>query len=165
MGQRGPKPTPTKVLKIRGSWRAKERSNEPKPEGKVPLCPSWLDGKSKALFAVLTRQLAPLGLLTDLDRQALARYCRLSTRWRAMEEFIQTHGETCEIYAMDKQGNTFLAALKLYPQVRVASALAAELLRIENHFGLTPRARMGLQTEKKDPYADADPKARFFRQA
>jgi P27 family predicted phage terminase small subunit len=164
MGQRGPKPTPTKVLALRGSWLAKTRPSEPQPAPALPSCPTWLDPKSAHLFRTLAKQLADLGIVAQIDRGTLARYCRLTTRWREMEAFIQEHGTTCELYGMDKEGQTFLAQLKLYPQVRVAQALAAELLRIENHFGLTPSARTALQVEKA-PHEGHDPKAKFFRQA
>lgn len=163
MGQRGPKPTPTQLLKLRGSWLAKTRHREPQPPSELPPCPAWLDRASKELFRTLAKQLVEAGILTRLDRQALTRYCVLSLRWRKMEQFIQTHGETCEIYSeADEHGQRALLKIDLYPQVRLASTLATELLRIENHFGLTPSARTALQVEKA-PHADHDPKAKFFR--
>lgn len=167
MGQRGPKPTPTKVLKLRGSWLAKTRDGEPQPPSELPPCPAWLDRASKELFRTLARQLVEAGILTRLDRQALTRYCVLSIRWRKMEQFIQTHGEVCEVYSEpDDEGRRSLLKIDLYPQVRLASTLATELLRIEHHFGLTPSARTALRVEKA-PHADrdTDPKAKYFRQA
>lgn len=167
MGQRGPKPTPTKILKLRGSWLAKTRDGEPQPRCELPPCPAWLDSLSKSLFRTLAKQLVEAGILTRLDRQALARYCVLSIRWRKMEQFIQQHGEVCEVYSEpDEQGQRVLLKIDLYPQVRLASTLATELLRIENHFGLTPSARTALRVETA-PYADdhQDAKAKFFRQA
>jgi P27 family predicted phage terminase small subunit len=126
---------------------------------------SWLDPLSKSLFRTLAKQLVELGILTRIDRQALARYCVLSIRWRKMEQFIQSHGEVCAIYSEpDEDGQRVLLKIDLYPQVRLASTLATELLRIENHFGLTPSARTALQVEKA-PHADHDQKAKFFRQA
>jgi P27 family predicted phage terminase small subunit len=165
MGSRGPKPTPTKVLKLRGSWLATTRHGEPQPTVELPPCPAWLDPLSKSLFRTLAKQLVELGILTRIDRQALARYCVLSIRWRKMEQFIQSHGEVCAIYSEpDEDGQRVLLKIDLYPQVRLASTLATELLRIENHFGLTPSARTALQVEKA-PHADHDQKAKFFRQA
>lgn len=167
MGQRGPKPIPTKVLKLRKSRYVKQRAGEPQPPSELPPCPAWLDPLSKSLYRTLAKQLVEAGILTRLDRQALARYCVLSIRWRTMEQFIQQHGEVCEVYsAPDEDGRCYLLKIDLYPQVRLASTLATELLRIENHFGLTPSARTALRVEKA-PHADrdTDPKAKFFRQA
>ena len=43
MGKRGPPKTPTKILQMQGSWRAKDRKGEPEPEAAVaPKCPSWV---------------------------------------------------------------------------------------------------------------------------
>ena len=167
MGQRGPKPLPTKVLKLRKSRYAQQRAGEPQPPCERPPCPAWLDPRSKRLFRTLATQLVEAGILTRLDQQALTRYCVLSIRWRTMEQFIQTHGEVCEVYSEpDDAGRRVLLKIDLYPQVRLASTLATELLRIENHFGLTPSARTALRVEKA-PHADrdTDPKAKYFRQA
>lgn len=154
MGQRGPKPTPTKVLAMRGSWLAKTRDGEPQPEPAIATPPSWLDAKSKTLFRKKVAQMATVGTLTKHDVEALARYCRLTTRYREAEEFIMAHGSTVETQA----------GLKAYPEVQIANTLAAELLRLENHFGFTPSARTNLRTDKKAKHADTDQKARFFRQ-
>lgn len=164
MGQRGPKPTPTKVLAMRGSWLAKTREGEPQPAAAVASPPAWLDNKSKALFRKKAAQMATVGTLTKHDVEALARYCRLWTRYREAEEFIMHHGSTIETYVTDREGNSVLAGLKMYPEVQVANTLAAELLRIENHFGFTPSARTNLRTNKKAPHADTDQKTRLFRQ-
>jgi hypothetical protein len=42
MGKRGPPPTPTPILQLRGSWRGKLNRDEPQPEPVAPEKPSWL---------------------------------------------------------------------------------------------------------------------------
>jgi len=45
MGRRGPAPETAKSLRLRGSWRAKGRADEPQPtiSDKPPRAPAWLD--------------------------------------------------------------------------------------------------------------------------
>jgi phage terminase small subunit len=97
VGKRGPVPTPTKVLNMRGSWRAKTRPQEPHalPSEKPP-CPAWLDADARKVWRVLIPQLARIGVLTRLDQHALARYCTLWIRWRKAETMLARNGEVVE---------------------------------------------------------------------
>lgn len=80
MGQRGPAPTPTKILKLRGSWRAKRNAEEPE-YGQGVECPKRASTNAPAVW----RQLAPLlletGVLTEADVNCFYRYCVLFSRW------------------------------------------------------------------------------------
>ncbi len=95
MGRRGPPPTPTESLKLRGSTlvtKRRQRKEAKGPSG-IPVCPDWLDGDGKAMWKTLVPQLEGMGVLTEIDRNALSRYCRLWSRWRSAESFIDKHGE------------------------------------------------------------------------
>ena len=54
MGKRGPTRTPTSVLKLRGSWRAKTRGDEPTPQEGVPESPDWLSEDEQSVWDRLT---------------------------------------------------------------------------------------------------------------
>lgn len=140
MGLRGPAPTPTNVLQMRGSWRANMRKSEPKPKRIRPPCPRWLDARARKAWRTLAPKLKGMRVLTEVDQNALARYCQLWSRWREAEEFIAKRGTTYSV--RDKEGN--VVSLKKYPQVAMADELADKLLRLEQHFGLTPSARTRL---------------------
>ena len=90
------------------------------------------------------RRIVPLldnmGVLTKVDGNALARYCETWARWRAASEFVVEHGETFPL--MDRHGN--VVGHRSLPHARVATQLSGELLRLEQQFGLTPAARVGL---------------------
>lgn len=163
MGKRGPLPTPTNVLKMRGSWRAKTRPLEPAPPAaEKPPCPAWLDADARKVWRALIPQLARLGVLTRLDQHALARYCTLWVRWRKMETLLAEKGELVISYTEEGA----VAGVHVTPYVAIASTLADKLLRLEQHFGMTPSARAALHVEIPDPHAPTDdPKAKFFRQA
>ena len=160
MGKRGPAPTPTPILKLRGSNRAtrKREVAEIKPPAGAPDRPDWLDDDAKAAWDVLVPMLVGMGVLTRIDGNALARYCRLWSRWRRAETFIESKGE---MYPLKNDAGQ-VKCFQQWPQVAVASKLAQQLTRLEQEFGMTPSARARLQLPQgmADSY---DPKARFFK--
>ena len=158
MGRRGPAPTPTATLKMRGSWRGDVRKNEPKTVSGRPRCPAWLRNDAKSAWKQIVPLLDDMGVLTKIDGNALSRYCEMWARWRSVSEFIAKHGESFPI--KDKQGN--LVGFRSLPQARTVNHLSGELLRLEQQFGLTPAARVGLAVGEK-PFTDDD-KSRFFTQ-
>ncbi len=158
MGERGPPPTPTNVLAMRGSWRANRNPDEPRPERGRPRCPKWLDDKAKEAWAQLIPQLDRMGILAKIDGNALARYCRLWSRWRQAEDFLATQGDTYLVKGTDGKAT----AVKAYPQARIAATLAEQLLRIEQHFGMTPASRARLSAPREDEGSD-DLRTRYLK--
>ena len=63
MGKRGPKPTPTAVLKLKGTDRADRTRNEPTPPRGLPRCPNWLDDQAKHCWRQLVPQLVAMRVL------------------------------------------------------------------------------------------------------
>jgi len=158
MGKRGPAPTPTKILKMRGSWRADGRGEEPEPSNEIVQCPAWLSYAAKGIWKQTTELLDGMGILSNTDTNALARYCHMFVRWKKAEKFIEEHGET---YTVRDHGE--IKSIRQYPQVVIAHKLALALLRLEQEFGLTPSARVGLTVTKvKDKKNSKD---RFFENA
>jgi P27 family predicted phage terminase small subunit len=138
MGRRGPVPTPTAILKQRGSWRAKAREGkEVKGPVGTPICPSWLNQEAKNTWKRIVPKLRAMNVLTMIDGEALARYCQVSSRWKRAELFIQKHGDTYPL--KDEKGQ--IRCLQQFPQVAIANKLAIQLARLEQEFGLTPSAR------------------------
>lgn len=158
MGERGPPPTPTPVLAMRGSWRANRNPDEPRPERGRPRCPKWLDAKAKEAWAVLIPQLDRMGILAKIDGNALARYCQLWSRWRKAEDFLALNGDTY----LQKDAFGKATGVKAYPQARIAANLSEQLLRLEQHFGMTPAARARLSAPQQEPQQD-DLRSRYLR--
>ena len=75
MGQRGPKPTPTALLKLRGSWRADTRQGEPRPEVGLPPPPSWLTKSALRHWPEIGDYLCGLGVMAAAHGPALAMLC------------------------------------------------------------------------------------------
>lgn len=156
MGKRGPPPTPTEILKARGSWRAKTREGEPQAKVKRPTCPKWLREDARAVFRELARKLAALRVVTDVDVNALARYATAFARWRECEDVLDREGQTMTL--LSREG--FELGSVQRPEVGIAAKLAAELGRLEREFGLTPAARTALRVEV-GAKQDQDGKDRF----
>jgi P27 family predicted phage terminase small subunit len=159
MGQRGPAPTPTEILKLRGSTLVTKRRQRSEAKGTsgTPRCPQWLDADAKAAWRQLVPQLQTMGVLTRIDGNALARYCRLWSRWRKAEAFLDQHGE---VYPL-KDENGRVKYLQQWPQVAIASKLAHLLTRLEQEFGMTPSARTRIQVEPRTAEKTSE-KSRFF---
>ena len=157
MGKRGPKPTPTSVLKMRGSWRADLRRDEPQPGTKPPRCPSWMRPEAKAAWRLLVPKLARLGLLTEIDGNALARYCDAWARWKSAAESLAKNGE----FYTKKGPDGALLGVFPHPAAGQYIKLAQMLNRLESDFGLTPSARADLAQPKPVETKD-NGKRRFF---
>ena len=113
MGARGPAPTPSHLLKLRGGFRADRAHDQLKPPEGKPTCPGWLDDEAKTAWRHITPLLAGMGALTRIARNALTRYCQLWSRWKKAELFIQKHGDTYPI--KDDAGK--IKCLQQFPQV------------------------------------------------
>ncbi len=135
MGKRGPKPTPTKILALRGSWRAKTRPNEPIPPAGEPAMPSWLSRSAKATWKSVVPPLVQMGVASSVDRFALARYCETLVTWR---EARKTH----DVPAMVKLSNI--------------------LSGLESSFGMTPASRAELGAAHVPEPSTGPDKSRFF---
>lgn len=82
MGARGPKPTPKNVLKFRGSWRGNLADDgDVKPDVEIPGCPKHLLPEARKEWRRITPLLQDLGLVSMIDRTALALYCQEWAWW------------------------------------------------------------------------------------
>ena len=84
MGARGPKALPTNVHLLRGNPSKKplgELLDSLQPEVEVPGCPSHLLPEARKEWRRITPELERYGLISKLDRGALALYCQAWARW------------------------------------------------------------------------------------
>ena len=144
MPGRRPKPTALKELQGNPGKRAINR-NEPKPTG-VPRCPSHLDSEAKKEWARISKELVAIGLLTSVDRAALAAYCSSYSRWAAAEEQIQKFGT---VIKSPKSGYPVQN-----PYVGVANTALDHMRKFGVEFGMTPASRTRLQVEPQSGQTD-----------
>src|SRR5690348_3709942 len=89
----GRRPTPTTLKVLRGNpGKRPLNPKEPKPPTAIPIAPQHLTEIAKAEWDRIAPKLAQLGLLTDLDRAALAAYCCAYARWSEAEEALKKTG-------------------------------------------------------------------------
>jgi P27 family predicted phage terminase small subunit len=125
--------TPTNVKMLRGTFR-KDRVNaaEPQPEAAIPTCPSFLSKEAKREWRRLSSELYILGLLTRIDRVALAAYCQAYGRWVEAEQHLTKEGLTTKAQSGYEQPSPWLPiANKALEQVRAVGA----------EFGIGPASR------------------------
>jgi P27 family predicted phage terminase small subunit len=171
MAQRGPKPTPTNLLRLRGSWRGNTRPQEPTVVGESPPIPRWLNAEERKVWKRVSAELSTMGVVARIDGNSLARYVSMMVQWRKLHAFIVEHGETAPIMKQrwieayyDTEGTLipgqhelYAAGVALRPQVKVWLVLADRLLRLEQQFGMTPsgRAAIGILLAGAEHYADS----------
>lgn len=138
MGRRGPKPTPTKILKVRGSWRADVRKDESQAEPSIPEMPEWLSVEAKKEWNRLVLVLNKYNLLTDLDRNSLGLYCQTFADYKEALKY-------CEKGALIKTKNGNIIQ---NPAVSLKNRVLQILQRLGAEFGLSPSARAGMSIPK-----------------
>lgn len=148
MGKRGPRPTPTAVLRARGSRRADRNPDrlEPEPPPGPPECPAWLNADAKVVWDQMVALLGEMGVLTKADGNALARYATMFVQWRQAQEFVLKHGF---VYPL-KSGTGVVKGFGQFPQVAIAARLSLALLKIEAEYGLTPSSRARIDVNAGD---------------
>lgn len=165
---RGPRPTPTKLLMLRGSKRGKARAKrgEVQPPAAVLAAPIWLNEAGQAHWRETAPLLHQLGLLTALDSNAWAMACVAFARARALDDIVEREGMLLP---------TAREGLKPHPALRASEREWDIYMRLAKEFGATPAARVNLNVHPpeidqldaflasrrgKPPQND---KARFFR--
>src|SRR5437588_5859950 len=93
MSVRGARPLPTKLKVVRGTLRkGRTNAHEPSLPVEIPRCPAHLSAAAKREWKRIGPDLAGYGLLTRIDRGALALYCEAWGRWVEAEEALRKYG-------------------------------------------------------------------------
>ena len=149
--KRGPKPLPTQLKLARGSRRVTDHL-EPKPQVVRPTRPAHLSRTARSEWDRIAPELERLGLLTKLDRAALAAYCQAYGRWVMAEKEAAVHG----LVVKTKDGN-----LIQNPYLSIANKAMRQMHEFLVEFGMSPSARTRVAvTPRTDPDND---KQRFFK--
>lgn len=151
MGHRGPPPKPTAIRELEGNPGKRPLNKfEPRPPKISTVAPpEWLSDIGKLYWARLVPMLSRMGVLTEADLPLLERYCDALSDWHSYREFLsknRTNGYPVYDYqrkTFDKDGKPIVAIshVQLFPHGARKLRLSEHLLRIEQHFGMTPAAR------------------------
>jgi len=136
----GPGKKPTKLHNRQGKKKGGGIEGfEPRPDNEKPECPDWLDLDAKAAWARLSDEMHRIGILTGVDRDALAAYCEAYSRWKKAVKRVIQDGQYIE--STNKNGSTYLMA---HPGLNITKNALADMHRFMREFGLTPSARSGM---------------------
>ena len=149
---RGRKPLASALKLIRGNPGHRAISDEPQPLLGSINPPKYLSRGAKKIWREVAPELYRLGLLTILDRQALARYAVLHARWMEAEKFLEEKGSVYPI--KDDQGN--IKYLAQFPQVSMMRNYAKLANSLGLEFGLTASARVRLHVDPLSDESDKD---------
>lgn len=134
MAGRGPAPTPTELLKLRGSKRAKARAGEVVFAKGLAGPPSCLDAEAAAEWRRVTRELEAVGMAQRVDRALLTAYCEA---WGEFVTFVKLSKES---------GHKQAVALGY---VKAKNAAAERLRKMAEQFGFSPAARTRVKATEK----------------
>ena len=140
MSRRGPAPTPTAILELRGSRRAEGRAGEPRPPVKAPTCPARLKGEAKKEWVRVVKQLKAMAVLAEIDRALLAAYCEAWAELDAIERKMASQPEG-GLLISTSNGNIIQS-----PLVGIRNRAVERLGRLAQQFGMSPAARTRLAT-------------------
>ena len=105
----------------------------------IPNCPAHLSPTAKAEWRRLTRQLVEVGVMTELDRGALAAYCQAYGRWVEAERNLR---ETPMLLRMPS------GYIQQSPWLTIANKQIDIMYRYIGEFGLSPAARSRIDTSR-----------------
>ena len=146
MGARGFPPQPTALKILKGNpGRRPLNDSEPQPDKVMPTCPAWLDATAKSEWKRVTPQLYTMGLLTKIDRSALAMYCDMWSQLLAARKVVKEQGFS---YVTES------GFVQKRPEVSIYQQAMQTLRGWCHEFGLTPSARGRMTVEKKDDEVD-----------
>ena len=150
---RGRKPKPTRLKVLAGNpGRRPINKREPHFGNRMPAPPAHLDRLARQEWKRMCTLLESARILGEADRDALAAYCVVFTRWADAERQIKKHGPVVKV------GNS----VQLSPYLVVANRCMDQMLRLWAEFGLTPSSRTRIiAAEASDDY-DEKQKAKKF---
>ena len=141
-GHSGKRPKPTALKLLTGNpGKRPYNEHELKPTVAIPRAPSEISDRARVEWYKLAHQLADAGLVTELDKMALAGLVTSYVRWLEAQEGLVKTGLLI-------QGKDRVPVLN--PLLRVSRDAQIEYTRLLGEFGLTPSSRSRLHVEPKE---------------
>ena len=166
----GPAKKPTKLKILEGNpGKRRLPQNEPNPTPAIPSCPSYIKGVARKEWKLITPELYILGILTKIDRMALAGYCIACGQLAEVEHELAKMKKSNRELSKLKRKNPNLKTQLSNGLVSITSngnAIMEPLLSVRKQamelmhkfaaeFGMTPAARARVNKtggrEEQDP--------------
>lgn len=151
-GTRGPLPQPTNLRLLTGnaSKRPLNLADGVNPRVEIPSAPRHLGKEAAKEWKRITPLLEELGLISGLDRAALAMYCQAVGRLTELETAFKAKVDgLMQSEKLDYTDAVYRASYTVTPNGYEQQAVIINLLRRQSeevnrymgHFGLSPAAR------------------------
>ncbi len=160
MRGRPPKPTRLKIL-AGNPGKRKLPEKEPQPRAETPTMPAWLSAEAKQEWRRIVPELQALGLLTIVDRVALASYCQAWAELVIATQLLSKEGRVVFSDIISRSGEYVGTKQALHPAVRMQRDAFARVKQFIGEFGLTPASRTKVRGEKPSD-TPADPFEAFL---
>lgn len=169
----GRKPLPANVHLLRGNPSKKsadELAGDVRVPIEVPGCPQHLGSAARAEWKRISSHLLAAGLVTALDRAALAGYCQAWGEWSTLDAALKQRmaepGDNGKAKGVDvlvdmtPSGYKQVAAL-----AQVRDRAFDRMIRCAKEFGLTPASRIAATAGQQLPLPGMpdDPMENFLR--
>lgn len=148
MGARGPKPQSNVVKLLRGNpgRRTLDLSEGVQPEVAVPSIPAHLSKEARKEWKRITVELEALGLISRLDRAALAIYCQTWARLVQAELELEKRRASAEAAGANEFDAVFVQTTPTGFQresmlIRLVGKLQQDCDRYLASFGMSPSSR------------------------
>ena len=152
----GPAAKPTKLKKLEGNPGKRALNlNEPQPAAAIVPCPSFIKGPARKEWKRVAAELYQLGLLTHIDRAALAGYCIAWGQLEEVEKELARMKRSARGLAQLKKKNPGMKAsisngmvsitsngnAVIEPLLSVRKQAMEQMYRFLSEFGMTPASR------------------------
>jgi P27 family predicted phage terminase small subunit len=181
-GTRGPLPKPAALKLLEGNpgKRALDLSDGVNPRVEVPSMPKHLGIEARKEWKRITPLLEELGLVSGLDRAALALYCQAVGRLSELETAFngivtRLTSDACETTVLMSYADAvYAASYSVTPSGYAQQSVIVQLIKSHReqvnrylmHFGLSPAARARVQPsnylQQELPGVEAKPSAAGF---
>lgn len=179
-GSRGPLPKPPalRVLEGNAGKRALDLSAGVNPRIEIPTPPKHLGAEARKEWKRITPLLVELGLISGLDRAALALYCQAAGRLAELETAFNGQVARLVDEGADYSDAVYKASYAVTPSGYAQQSVIVQLIgkhreqlnRYLMHFGLSPAARGRVQASNYvqptlpgiDPKPEAKPGFSMF---
>ena len=155
MGTRGPMPKPAALKALQGNpgKRTPSVGDGVNPVIEIPSAPKHLSKEAAKEWKRITPLLEELGLISGLDRSALALYCQATGRLAELE--MAFNGQVARLVAdgADYSDAVYQASHAVTPSGYAQQSVMVQLIKSHRdqlnrylmHFGLSPAARGRVQ--------------------
>lgn len=181
MGARGPAPLPANVHILKGNPSkipVNQLRDVVQPKVEIPDPPKHLTKEAKAEWKRIATELLKLGLVSQIDRAALAAYCD------AWAEYVRCEVKITELNKADPKGEAGLIGYtpsgyqQMSVWVQIRNRASERMLKFLQQFGMSPSSRghlvatpqvqadmWGNDPEPGNDSPPTNPADRYFRRA